>query len=67
MSVQHRVHGADGRRRNVGVSTLESLADLRGGFANVISTFNVRDLAAGAARFGIAVERPAAVLRRIRG
>jgi hypothetical protein len=37
------------------------------GFANVISTFNVRDLAAGAARFGIAVERPADVLRRIRG
>jgi predicted nucleic acid-binding protein len=37
------------------------------GFANAISTFNVRDLAAGAARFGITVERPADVLRRIRG
>jgi predicted nucleic acid-binding protein len=37
------------------------------GFAHAISTFNVRDMAAGAARFGIAVERPADVLRRIRG
>jgi putative PIN family toxin of toxin-antitoxin system len=37
------------------------------GFADVIATFNVRDMAAGAAQFGIAVERPGAVLRRIRG
>jgi putative PIN family toxin of toxin-antitoxin system len=37
------------------------------GNADVIASFNVRDMAAGAARFGIAVERPASVLRRIRG
>jgi putative PIN family toxin of toxin-antitoxin system len=35
------------------------------GNAEVIASFNVRHMAAGAARFGIAVERPAAVLRRI--
>lgn len=37
------------------------------GFADVIATFNVADMVAGAARFAVAVERPAAVLRRIRG
>ena len=37
------------------------------GNANVIASFNVRDMAAGTARFGIAVERPASVVRRIRG
>jgi putative PIN family toxin of toxin-antitoxin system len=37
------------------------------GYADVIATFNVADMATGAARFGIAIERPAAVLRRIRG
>jgi putative PIN family toxin of toxin-antitoxin system len=36
------------------------------GLADVIATFNTGDMAA-AARFGIAVERPAAVLKRIRG
>jgi len=36
------------------------------GQANAIATFNVRDMRAGAARFGIAVERPAVVLRRVR-
>jgi hypothetical protein len=36
------------------------------GLADVIVTFNVRDIAAGAAQFGIEAERPAAVLRRIR-
>jgi hypothetical protein len=37
------------------------------GNADAIASFNVGDMAAGAARFGIAVERPASVLRRIRG
>jgi putative PIN family toxin of toxin-antitoxin system len=37
------------------------------GLADVIATFNIADMEAAAARFGIAVERPAAVLRRIRG
>jgi len=37
------------------------------GQADVIATFNLADMAGGAARFGIAVERPGAVLRRIRG
>ncbi|MBI1779147.1 MAG: putative toxin-antitoxin system toxin component, PIN family [Proteobacteria bacterium] len=36
------------------------------GGADAIATFNIRDMAAAGARFGIAVERPAAVLRRIR-
>ncbi len=36
------------------------------GDADVIATFNIDDLRAGAARFGIAAERPAAVLRRLR-
>lgn len=35
------------------------------GHADAIATFNVADMTAGAARFAIAVERPAAVLRRI--
>ncbi len=35
------------------------------GSADVIATFNLPDMAAGAARFGIPVERPAEVLRRI--
>lgn len=37
------------------------------GIADVIATFNIADMAPGAARFGIAVERPADVLRRIAG
>jgi putative PIN family toxin of toxin-antitoxin system len=37
------------------------------GNADVIVTFNIGDMEAGAARFGIAVERPGPVLRRIRG
>ena len=37
------------------------------GNADVIVSFNVRHISAGARRFGIAVERPAAALRRIRG
>lgn len=37
------------------------------GGANVIATFNLADLRDGAARFGIPVERPADVLRRMRG
>ncbi len=37
------------------------------GGAEVIATFNVADMQAGARRFGIAVERPGAVVRRIRG
>lgn len=37
------------------------------GNADAIATFNVADMLAGATRFGIAVERPASVLRRIRG
>ena len=36
------------------------------GTADVIVSFNIRDMAAGAGRFGIAVERPAEVLRRMR-
>jgi hypothetical protein len=36
------------------------------GGADVIATFNIRDMRAGAERFGIAVERPATVLRRLR-
>ena len=36
------------------------------GLADVIATFNLRDLRAPAARFGIAAEPPADVLRRIR-
>ena len=35
------------------------------GFADVIATFNLRDLRAPAARLGIAAETPADVLRRI--
>jgi putative PIN family toxin of toxin-antitoxin system len=35
------------------------------GFAEAIATFNTADMAAAARRFGIAVERPAAILRRI--
>jgi putative PIN family toxin of toxin-antitoxin system len=37
------------------------------GGADVIVTFNLADLRDGAARFGIPVERPANVLRRMRG
>ena len=37
------------------------------GSANVIATFNLKDMAAGAQTFGIPLERPAQVLRRIRG
>ena len=36
------------------------------GGAEVIASFNARDMKRGAARFGIAVERPALVMRRIR-
>jgi hypothetical protein len=36
------------------------------GGADLITTFNVDDMRAGAARFGIVAERPAAVLRRLR-
>ena len=36
------------------------------GGAETIATFNIRDMRAGAGRFGIAVERPAAILRRLR-
>jgi hypothetical protein len=36
------------------------------GGADLIATFNIRDMRAGAERFGISVERPAAVLRRMR-
>ena len=36
------------------------------GGAGVIASFNLADLAAGAASFGIAVERPKDVLRRLR-
>src|SRR5579859_1514950 len=36
------------------------------GSADVIATFNLRDMTAGAAAFGIQVERPTMVLRRIR-
>lgn len=34
--------------------------------ADVIATFNIGDMRAGAERFGVAVERPASVLRRLR-
>ena len=36
------------------------------GGADVIATFNVADMSDGAKRFGIAVERPGTVLKRIR-
>lgn len=36
------------------------------GSADVIASFNTKDMIAGAQTFGIPVERPAAVLRRIR-
>lgn len=36
------------------------------GGADVIATFNIEDMRAGAERFGVAVERPATVLRRVR-
>jgi putative PIN family toxin of toxin-antitoxin system len=36
------------------------------GVADIIATFNLRDLRAPAARFGIAAEPPADILRRIR-
>lgn len=36
------------------------------GMADVIASFNIRDMARGAADFGIPVERPAIVLRRMR-
>jgi putative PIN family toxin of toxin-antitoxin system len=36
------------------------------GGADVIATSNIRDMRAGAERFGVVVERPAAVLRRSR-
>ncbi|WP_439548910.1 putative toxin-antitoxin system toxin component, PIN family [Falsiroseomonas sp.] len=37
------------------------------GGADVIATFNLADLRDGSARFGISVERPADLLRRMRG
>jgi putative PIN family toxin of toxin-antitoxin system len=37
------------------------------GGAVIICSFNIADISAGARRFGIAVERPAMVLKRIRG
>lgn len=37
------------------------------GGGDVIASFNVTDMQAGARRFGVAVERPGAVLRRIEG
>jgi putative PIN family toxin of toxin-antitoxin system len=40
-------------------------AAINGG-ADVIASFSVRDMRAGAGRFGLAVERPATVLRRLR-
>ncbi len=36
------------------------------GGADLIATFNVDDMRTGAARFGMAAVRPAAVLRRLR-
>lgn len=36
------------------------------GGADVMARFNIDGMRAGAARFGIAEERPAAVLRRLR-
>ena len=38
-----------------------------GGAADVITTFNIRDLAAAGRRWSIAVERPRDTLRRMRG
>jgi putative PIN family toxin of toxin-antitoxin system len=35
------------------------------GAADVVTSFNLKDMIAGAARFGIPVERPSTVLRRI--
>ena len=40
-------------------------AAINGG-ANVVASFNVGDMQSGARRFGIAVERPGAVLNRIK-
>lgn len=37
------------------------------GGAEVVASFNVADMEAGARRFGIAVERPGTVVRRIKG
>jgi putative PIN family toxin of toxin-antitoxin system len=37
------------------------------GMADIIASFNVRDMRAAAARYAIAVEQPRAVLRRIKG
>lgn len=37
------------------------------GGAEVVASFNVANMEAGARRFGIAVERPGAVVRRIKG
>jgi hypothetical protein len=37
------------------------------GGAEVVASFNVADMEAGARRFGIAVERPGTVMRRIKG
>ncbi len=37
------------------------------GGADVVVSFNVADMRAGARRFGVAVERPGAVVRRIAG
>ena len=37
------------------------------GAADVVASFNVADMQAGARRFGIPVERPGAVVRRIEG
>lgn len=36
------------------------------GAADIIASFNVRDMAEGAARFGITIERPAEISRRFR-
>ena len=41
-------------------------AAINGG-ASVVASFNVRDMQAGARRFGIAVETPGVVVRRIAG
>jgi len=37
------------------------------GGAEVVASFNVADMEAGARRFGIVVERPGTVVRRIKG
>lgn len=37
------------------------------GGADVVASFNVAGMQAGARRFGIAVERPGVVVRRIKG